>query len=582
MADKCTTCGGVLEAKPVDTSQFPSGSLQPVADACSCTSTQSTSLSQQMGCPTQCTPKCPPISCVSACEEDHTKEVTINNFSAVVKTSCAFNFPAVGAQAEVQLVNVISLIPGQILWAQGIGRLHVVSYDALTRKVVLTNLGDSCTDNPAAAGELIPSCTEFAVGIPECNSGGAGSAITAGPFLAADLTSPGNGNCTTVKVTTIVGLAVNDIVSIATFQYRIDQIIDTETIVLCDDGDGAPLGQVIEWDANCDDVPDVPILPISGDNPCSKAPVASGVLVVCVNGQQVILNGSQTGQVPVWDEEQGKFVLVNFNLNEQCTFLTACFTVDIGDDGPYLVTVNDTSLFVVGQQVRIDGDLFTIDSIEDATHMRLIPDTTPVAIKEYDEGEQVCLRDCCEFLPQQVERIGELILISPNINLQSNKFNIEAGMVDRYYVNSDNDIALALHTNNSSFRQFVELDLSISQGVTLNGGNVALSELQVGINQPSVDNNSLQPRALAYFDSNNVGAGAPPAGFYNTDSGVTPLNISSQGVIRGEFLDPGETVEFVGRHMIAFGNTGGNNPPANGTNHHLFIHGRIKVFRAAV
>lgn len=592
-SNKCGTCGGVTEAKPVDTSQFPSGSLQPVSDACTCASTptSSSTSTQTLSCPTKCPPKCPPVDCVTPCEEDHTQEIVINNFSSTVKTTDAFNFPAVGQTAEVKLVNTTSLIPGQILWNQGIGRLHVVSYDAETRKVVLTNLGDSCTENPAAVGQLIPSCTEFAVGVPECNGGGVG-AVTAGPFLAADFVAPGNGNCQTAKVTSIIGLAINDIVSIASFLYRIDQIIDTETIVLCDEGDGAPLGQVIEWDPNCDDVPDVPILPISGDNPCSKPPVNMGQLVICDGSSQLTtMAGSQTGQVPVWDQEQEKFVLITLNLTDQCTFLTACFTVDIGDDGPYLVTVDDTSIFEVGQQVRIDGDLFTIDSIEDGTHMRLVPDVTPIAIKEYAVGLQVCLRDCCEFLPEQVEPLLDECF-PPGIVQHFAAINffdavvppadIIGGMADQFFNNPSNDFLVAAYTNNTPCRQLVECDITIVQSVSFSNANTfALSEFQLG---NDTDINSILPRVIHYFDSSQESIqNLPPIGFFQAaapdGSGWEWMNTFTGHTRRSEFVDPLGTVNFRGRHRISFSSPNNPAPPPGTAGYYLFVHGRLKVTR---
>ena len=567
----CKTCGGVVTATPVDTSQFPEGSLTPVENACVC----GVSTPEQCATKTACTTE---KTCVTVCEEDHTKEIIINNLAAAVKTTNAFNWPAIGSSAQVKLVNVTALIPGHILWNQGLGRLHVTDFDADTRIATVTNLGDSCVEKPAVAGQLVPSCTEFAIGIPACSTGAAGVG-TAGPFLAADFTAPGSGSCVTIKVTSIIGLALNDVVSIASFQYRVDEIFDTETIKICDDGEGAPLGQVFEWDSNCDDVPDVPILPISGDNPCSKAPVAAGKLVVCDNGQQTTLEGQNTGQVPIWDDVQEKFTLISLNLADQCTFLEACFTVDVGDDGPYLITVNSTSIFTVSQQVRIDGDLFTIDSIEDDTHMRVIPDETPAAIKEYAENLQVCLRDCCEFLPEEVNKAGFYTnIISVPFNFQSNRFNIEAGMVNSLYENPDNDFLLLTHTNNTDRVQSVELHMNVIQAVTLVGADKALSEVHIVRTQPTLDDTSIAPRALAFFDSVNVNPGDPPTpGFFNEASGWVPLNAHSSYVYRPENLQPGETCQMVARHRIAF-----NALPGAGTNHFLFLNGNVKVIRKPI
>lgn len=605
MAHKCGKCGGVTVATPVDTSQFPVGSLQPVADACRCGRPPASGNVPLTSCPPKCAPACSPCApkscspkkCVSACEEDHTNNVYINNFSTTVKTTSAFNFPNVGGTAEFTLANVTSLIPGQILWASNVGRLHVNSYDPQTRKVVVTNTGDSCDAGALSPGELVPACTELAVSIPECNEGN-GNTITAGPFLAADMVAPGNGNCTTIKVTTILGLGINDIVSIASFLYRISEIIDTETIVVCDDGDGAPLGQVIEWDPNCDEIPDVPVLPISGDNPCSKAPISEGLIVVCDDtGQQTTLGGSVTGQIPVWDEDIEKFKLVAANLGDVCTFISACcFVVDIGDDGPYLVTVADSSIFTVGDQVKIDGDVFTVDSIEDATHIRLIPAVTPVAIKEYDIGTLVCIRDCCEFLPEIINNPcypnGRVFLFNTpaeTINIQIGPTgNVTPDMTGDFYLNPISPLPIAEYTNETACRQIFELELEVAQSVLIGdnapGQNTRVySEVMLA---RVADITSVLPRVTSYFDSVAIGSGNPPSGFIqaNTSSAWQILNWDSGYMKRRLILDPGESTDFRLHHRMIIkqgGFTGGGaavSPPTAAVDFYGFVHGYWTVY----
>lgn len=581
----CGSCGGVIEAKPANTSQLPAGSLQPVASACTCG--------------TSCKSSCPtPTTQASPCEEDHCKEVVINNFSATVKTTSSFNFPAIGSSAKVKLANVTSLIPGQILWNQGVGRLHVLDFDTVTREVTLNNLGDSCTTTGAAVGELIQSCTEFGVSIPECNTGGGGSGGTAGPYLAADFVAPGNGNCANAKVTTVIGLALNDIVSVSGFQYRINQIYDTETIELCDEGEGAPLGQVIEWDPNCDEIPDIPLIVLSGENPCVQTPKSSGKIVICDDSDLLTtLAGSQTGQVPVWDKDLGKFTLVSLNLENQCTYMTACFIVNIGDDGPYITAVDDTSFFQVGQEVRIDGDLFEISGIPDGTHLELVPVVTPPAIKEYAEGEQVCLRDCCEVIGPCANDLCDLANNPPGlafgdaglINILDTQAAADPStwLTNRYFRNAKNDTAAFqfAYTNSSPHRQYVEILLNVTQSVLLgqNGadaGNVqAYSEVQLGT---SGDTTSIGPRASAYFDSRRQAAGTVPDGFMQaaTSSGWNELNVQAASIHRAGLLLPGQSVTYNFRHGIIFESPSSPAYPAlNNIGYFLFMYGTFKAFK---
>lgn len=606
---KCGSCGGVVEAKPVDTSQIPAGSLQPVANACTCVQPASskTSLTQSMNCPTQCPPACPPVSCVTPCEEDHCATTIINNYATTIKSTSSFNVPNIGGTVEVSFANVSSLIPGQIVWNQGVGRLYVNDWNPVSRKAILTNLGDSCSDNALSPGELVPSCTEFAAGPPECDNGVGGGGATTGPFLSADFIAPGNGACSTAKVTTIIGLALNDIVSVAGFLYRIDQIPDTETLVLCDDGDGAPIGTTVDWDPNGDTFPDVPVIPVSGDSPCAKTPVNCGQIVVCDDtGQQTTLGGAVTGQVPTWDQDQGKYVLTTLNLSDQCTFLTACFNVDIGDDGPYLIQVDDSSIFSVSDQLTIDGDDFTIDSIPDPTHIRIIPVITPPAIKLYEELEQVCLRNCCEYLPEKVQDIcdtiedpcfhdGALISVSsPLINIvdayvpPGQDLIADLPLTSRYYSNPKNDTApfILSHTNATECQQYLELNLEVLQSLVSSEPDVSASmELQIGTDS---DTTSLLPRVVQFFDKDNqsaiLGAGTPPLGFFQAPipdgSGWNWMPVKTGSATRREIVAPGGTVNFHLRHHILFhhGPSNPNQPPGT-IGYYLFIHGALKVYR---
>jgi hypothetical protein len=525
----------------------------------------------------------------------------INNYATTIKSTSSFNVPNVGGTVEVSFANVSSLIPGQIVWNQGVGRLYVNSWDPVTRKAILTNLGDSCSPNALSPGELVPSCTEFAAGPPECDSGIGGGATT-GPFLAADFIAPGNGACSTASVTTITGLALNDIVSVAGFLYRIDQIPDTETIVLCDDGDGAPIGTVVSWDPNDDTVPDVPVIPVSGDSPCAKTPINCGKLVICDDtGQQTTLAGAITGQVPTYDAAQEKFVLTTLNLSDQCTFLTACFNVDIGDDGPYLVQVDDSSLFGIADQVTIDGDDFTVDSIPDPTHLRLIPLITPPAIKLYDEGEQVCLRNCCEYLPEKVAELCEIhddpcypdgilqSISSPLINILDVVLppaSIVIPSNDRYFQNPLNDTApfIESYTNNTECQQYVECEITVLQSVVMQSGPApetkAYSEVQLGT---ATDTTSLLPRVAAYFADLREAAGTVPVGFFQEalpgGSGWNWMNVKTGFTKRHEIVAPGATIDFHFRHRIMFNGNPGNVVPDPIVGYYLFIHGAIKVFR---
>lgn len=346
---------------------------------------------------------------VTPCEEDHTQTICTKEFATAVKVLNSFNFPAVGEFATLQLEGVKSLVVGSFLWNPTVGRLYVQSFDAEASTAVVVNRGDSCDEGGKTAGDAVPACVEFSLGVPECNTGGGGNNSNVLPYLAADFIGPAVDACQLASVTTVTGISVNDIVSVNTFLYRVKSIPDANTLELCNEGDGAPTGQVIEFDPNCDDIPDVQVISVTSDDPCSREGGNTGKILVCKDGVAQPLVGTEDSQIPVWDKNLEEFVLKTVSIPESCTALSACLVVDVGDDGPYIAVVNNANFFVVGNRVVIDDDVFVVDAIVDATHLRLIPDVTPPAIKEYAIGETVCIQDCCVDLPDRVNTIEETL-----------------------------------------------------------------------------------------------------------------------------------------------------------------------------
>ena len=190
---------------------------------------------------------------------------------------------------------------------------------------------------------------------------------------------------------------------------RVGSIPNANTLELCNEGEGAPTGQLIEADANCDGIPEVQIFVVSSDDPCVRDGVQAGVLLVCDEGVRKPLEGTVDGQVPVWNAFDEKFDLVNSNIIEQCTALAACLTLDIGDVGPYVITVVSTSLFQAGITIVIgEGDdeiTATIDEVINDTQLRITLTDAPTEIVTYDPPTRVCIQDCCAEFPDLVERV---------------------------------------------------------------------------------------------------------------------------------------------------------------------------------
>ena len=392
----CSSCGG--EASPVvqDCSTCGSNNVQ----TCGCSATGSCSGTKTTT-KTVTNTSCDGASKITVCEEDHTTTIEKRSFAAAIKVTNNFNFPAIGVDTTLNLENVTALIPGSILWNPEVGILHVISFDVSRNVAVVQNQGDAC--NVATPGDLVPECTQFVVTAPPCNQTTQGP-INSGSFLAADFTGFAVGSCETISVTTIAGLTVGDIISINTFEYRINNIINSTTIEICNDGNGAPVGQVIEKDPNGDGILDFPIVLVQQQDPCASTGVSLGQLLACSGGVPVPFVGTQDGQIPGWDQTNERWQLINANISSNCDALTVCLTIDAGDVGPYLVTVNSTAIFTVGEIVVIGGIEFTVDTILDATQMRLTATSNPPAIVVFPVGEPVCVQDCCAVLPDLVDQ----------------------------------------------------------------------------------------------------------------------------------------------------------------------------------
>ena len=411
---KCGSCatedetlGVTSNAKPLDTTMAPSAYVTKEPEC----EVEAPSVAD---CTKEEIEKAPiaslkPCSAPTYCEEDHTVTITNNLFTTTVKATNSFNFPALGDDVELFLKDVVSLLPGAILVNPTIGRLHVQSFDPAIGKVIARNKdGTDCNNSPA--GTLLPAMVEFLVDGPACGIAPTqGGSSNTNPFLAATFTAPGDSKCTTISVSTVNGLVINDIISINSFQYRISDVFNAETIEICDEGSGAPQGQTIEADSNCDGILDIPIIVISSDDPCSREAVNSGKLVVCKENVRSPISGTADGQVLKWSMANEEWVLANVNLEDNCVPLTVCLTVDANHAGPYIITVTNTSMFEVGEVVEVGSILFTIDAVVSSTELRVTANNPPGAITKFDVGTPVCEQDCCATLPDTVSDIQDQI-----------------------------------------------------------------------------------------------------------------------------------------------------------------------------
>lgn len=377
------------------------------------------------------------------CLEDHSVALVESVYTTTVTATDTWVMPAVDDCVQLHLKDVTNILPGSILWNKSVGYLHVSSYDASSGYVTACNEGE---DGNAEVGSTFPSCMSFHVGIPtqcNCDDGYTGAC------LAADVTSPGVGETTEVSVTTVSGLFIGDIIDIAGYMYKITAITDINTITVKNEGFGAPIGTVIKNDPNCTGKPcTVKITVVNSDDPCTKNPVNEGVIIVCDEGERKPFEGTADSQIAVWDNEVKKWKLRTVKLENECTNLTADLTLD-----PlvtlYLITVEDTSIFEVGKTVYLDNRKFKVNSIVNATQMRIQIEQAPSAIKVVEEGAAICKGDCCEDLviPEMPDLPDKYSGFTDGIS----------GKVGQMRFTTVNNISYELNKNNTT--QIVSTDL---------------------------------------------------------------------------------------------------------------------------
>lgn len=335
----------------------------------------------------------------SVCAEDNTRTVINTQYASSIKNAAAFNIPACGQVAQVYFPGLTQIPLFSRVWAYGIGFLTVTSFDVGSQTVALRNdCSAGCPSEQAPVGTQVPACTQFVVTAADCSvSGGGSSGVSSSyPYVAAQFTAPAVSTCLAITVTNTNGLAVGKAVQIGGGTYVLQTITSATLITICNQGQGLPVGTVVNaQDGLLNYV--TPIVLVDS-NPCTSTPVPSGKLLVCKDNLQKPLSGTGNNQVPVYDSATGE---VNFRdlliPVGDCTSLTTCLILDPALPAltAYLVGVVNSAIFTVGELIVIQGTSFTVTTIVSPTQIRITPVVTPTAIQTYAIGTALCEADCC-------------------------------------------------------------------------------------------------------------------------------------------------------------------------------------------
>lgn len=527
-------------------------------------------------------------SCVtqSICDENHCQDQACSCATKFYVTSkSSFTMPDCGNNGELFLDSSEGLFVGAILFAQSYGYLTVMDVRDCG-SVIVKNECLSC--NSIDPADPIPEGTVFGVGIPSCSSGS--SSTQDGVYLAADFIIPqvGIDCCVQMKVTRLGNITTNSVISVNGYQYTVQSVTDTETIVVCNEGLGGTAGTVIKADPNCDGIYDYPIDVISAPSPCSQDPVTSGQVVVCDGTELTTIQGILDGQILVWNEGLGKFVLEVLNSETiDCTTLTSCLILDPENiDQTYVINVADSSIFEKPEYdqfqnllIYINGDPFTLVDIISSTQIRVSPFFEVTEVKEYAANVTICIAECCAQCRPTVETLGRFggtegepveILVPQN----DPGFTIPDGIsVRNYFVlggagttnpllydPTEEGLWMIDYTNEGQCKKYFELKSNIEMVLHMPTGVLGNAEYRIhnsrGSTQAFYGAPLIGNDATYIADPDDVGgqtgnlsiAGPPIYKDLNTLKGV---------VFDRDFIDPGENVKFYGHIRLTFVNTTG-------------------------
>lgn len=408
-----------------------------------------------------------------ACMEDHTLKLVETSYTTTVSVTHAWVMPSVNECVQLHLKDVVNILSGALLYNNSVGLLHVKSYDLDSGYVLACNYGEVSN---AEAGTTFPDCMSFQVGVPvecTCDDG------YTGPCLAADYVSPAVGSCSTMSVTNVSGLFVNDIIDVAGYMYRISVIQDVNTITVCNEGTGAPIGTIIYHDPNCTGKSCiVKITVVNSDDPCTQDPINTGVLIACDSGIRKPIVGTANGQVLVWDITTKAWKLVNAGLSDTCSYTTQPVTLDPLVTA-YIFYVFSSSLFSVNDQFIIDSVYYTVTQIISTTQLRATR-TAPTSISIIPVGTSICkdetFEDCCDQV--QINTTNISTIMEPTWVSQS------APYISDYFLNTSYDgtersltYANDSYSEDLTYNIAIPIDARVYSGrpnITLNG-NICLS-----------------------------------------------------------------------------------------------------------
>lgn len=441
--------------------------------------------------------------------------------------------PAINEQTILYIEHARNLLPGSWLWNASVGYLKIESYNNATGETSVTNLGYI---GNAAKDTVFPTCMEFVVTAPIHYE-----SIDLGlTCLAADFISPVVGSCALMSVVSTANFKKNYIIAVEDYQYKVDEVISSTILRVCNEGAGKD-GTI---DAPCDGTC-LPVRVINAEDVCLQDAVSAvNAIVSCVDGTPKLFVGNEQGQVAYWENQSGEWVLINSNIEVDCTVTTATVTLDVGSTGPYLFLISDSSMFSIEDRITVgeDKDAYVVSEILSSTQIRLTKNIAPTESSVYDIGTRLCIVDCCDWLPEVVEQLESRVtsienqLIVVNNTLNQHQLNIN----DLYNTKEDLYFRGELYTSSNNNV------LTIDNGINILARD---TETTIHLDTDLSKYNNLNSRFVTIGSS--LGTGSPIYAGYSDDAttGNRTLQFNSLQVSNPNFfLSTSNNVVTIGAH----------------------------------
>lgn len=397
----CTTCGTVASSSGSVSSAYPGQTAAPTS--CGCKNTAP--------------------SIVDQC---HTIASSVIQPCLTLKSGG--NMPACGATAELVFdENVSKFCAGIDIFSNGIGYLRVEQVKN-ANTLLVRNLCGAC--QVQSSGGALPAGSKWSWGMPNCG-GLVGVQDVDGACLASPgfIFPPALGYAIAKVNPNTSSFILGETIQFAGFNWRVDAIIDVNTLRIQNPSNGSVPYTEIEWDANNDGECDYPITKLTTPDACGNSPATTGKPLLCVAGELKPATGVSRADTFFFNPVSGDFDVksilgpienigphyINVSALDGSYTLEYCPNIcgdtcsqfkcsleltPLNTTGIYNIEMNSVTPFTIfapNNRATVGGREFVVIGIDVPQKKLALQVTQPVLVSEtLPAGTNLCVREGCQ------------------------------------------------------------------------------------------------------------------------------------------------------------------------------------------